>query len=153
MDVCRLYTNTINVLFYVRDLSILVFWWLWWSRHCDPEDSKGWQYLLWHLTHHRERKQWCKEVKSMSFGVTQPILTLSRIINRIPQEIFWGLFAYLLHGKDNSTWFIGYEVLWDCAQSPSCAWLFATPWTVACQASLSLELSRQEYCSRLPFPT
>ena len=58
MDVCRLYTNTINIPFYVRDLSILVFWWLWWSRHCDPEDSKGWQYLLWHLTHHRERKQW-----------------------------------------------------------------------------------------------
>ena len=32
-------------------------------------------------------------------------------------------------------------------------WLFTTPWTVACQASLSLELSRQECCGRLPFPT
>ena len=31
--------------------------------------------------------------------------------------------------------------------------LFATPWTVACQASLSLELSRQEYWSELPFPS
>lgn len=85
MDVCRLYTNTVDVPFYVRDLSILVFWCLWWSRHCDPEDTKGWQYLLWHLTHHRG-----SGVKrlSMSFGVTQPILTLSRIINRIPKEIF-----------------------------------------------------------------
>ena len=27
-----------------------------------------------------------------------------------------------------------------------------TPWTVACQAPLSMELTRQEYCSVLPFP-
>ena len=27
------------------------------------------------------------------------------------------------------------------------------PWTVACQAPLSLEFSSQEYWSRLPFPT
>ena len=29
-------------------------------------------------------------------------------------------------------------------------WLFATPWTVACQASLPMGLSRQEYWSGLP---
>ena len=31
--------------------------------------------------------------------------------------------------------------------------LFATPWTVARQAPLSMEFSRQEYWSGLPFPT
>ena len=31
--------------------------------------------------------------------------------------------------------------------------LFATPWTVAYQASLSMEFSRQEYWSVLPFPS
>ena len=31
--------------------------------------------------------------------------------------------------------------------------LFATPWTVALQASLSMEFSRQEYWSGLPFPS
>ena len=31
--------------------------------------------------------------------------------------------------------------------------LFATPWTVAHQAPLSMEFSKQEYWSRLPFPT
>ena len=31
--------------------------------------------------------------------------------------------------------------------------LFATPWIVAFQASLSVEFSRQEYWSGLPFPT
>jgi len=34
----------------------------------------------------------------------------------------------------------------------SCVRLFATPWT-HCQAPLSMEFSRQEYWSRLPFPT
>ena len=31
--------------------------------------------------------------------------------------------------------------------------LFATPWTVACQAPQSMEFSRQEYWSGLPFPS
>ena len=29
---------------------------------------------------------------------------------------------------------------------------FATPWTVACLAPLSMEFSKQEYWSWLPFP-
>ena len=35
----------------------------------------------------------------------------------------------------------------------SYVWLFATPWTVVCQAPLSLEFSRQNYWSGLPFPS
>ena len=35
----------------------------------------------------------------------------------------------------------------------SCVWLFVTPWTVAHQVPLSMEFPRQEYWSRLPFPT
>ena len=38
------------------------------------------------------------------------------------------------------------------AQSLSCVLLFATPWTVACQAPLSMGFSRQEYWSELAFP-
>jgi len=34
----------------------------------------------------------------------------------------------------------------------SCVQLFATPWTVDCQASLSLVFPSQEYWSGLPFP-
>ena len=34
----------------------------------------------------------------------------------------------------------------------SCVRLFATPWTVACQAPLSMGFSKQEYWSGLPFP-
>ena len=40
-----------------------------------------------------------------------------------------------------------------CAQSLSQVWFFVTPWTIAHQAPLSMELSWQEYWSRLPFPT
>ena len=35
----------------------------------------------------------------------------------------------------------------------SSVWLFVTPWTTACQAPLSMEFSRQEHWSGLPFPS
>ena len=38
------------------------------------------------------------------------------------------------------------------AQLLSRVWIFVTPWTVACQAPLSMGFSRQEYWSGLPFP-
>ena len=38
-----------------------------------------------------------------------------------------------------------------CALSHVC--LFAIPWTVACQAPQSMEFSRLEYWSGLPFPS
>ena len=40
-----------------------------------------------------------------------------------------------------------------CAQSLSRIQLFLTPWTIAHQAPLSMEFSRQEYWSGLPFPS
>ena len=38
-----------------------------------------------------------------------------------------------------------------CVLSLVC--VFVTPWTVACQTPLSMEFSRQEYWSGLPFPS
>ena len=40
-----------------------------------------------------------------------------------------------------------------CDQSLSCVRLFATPWAVAHQSPLSVEFSREEHCSGLPFPS
>ena len=40
-----------------------------------------------------------------------------------------------------------------CPYSFSHVWLFATPWTAAHQAPLSMGFSRQEYCSGLPCPS
>ena len=43
--------------------------------------------------------------------------------------------------------------MWMCVLSRfGRVWLLATPWTVACQAPLSMGFSRQEYWSWLPFP-
>ena len=39
-----------------------------------------------------------------------------------------------------------------CAQLLSHVQLFMTPWTIACQAPLSMGFSRQEYWSGLPCP-
>ena len=38
-------------------------------------------------------------------------------------------------------------------KSLSCVRLFATPWTIAYQAPQSMEFSRQEYWSGVPFPS
>ena len=35
----------------------------------------------------------------------------------------------------------------------SCIQLFGTPWTIVHQAPLSMEFSKQEYWSELPFPS
>ena len=43
-----------------------------------------------------------------------------------------------------------YRRLWKLL---SHVWLFVIPWTVACQAPLSMGFSRQEYRSGLPFPS
>ena len=47
----------------------------------------------------------------------------------------------------------GMVVEWREVNSLSHVWLFANPWTVAHQAPLSMEFSRQEYWSGLPFPS
>ena len=44
------------------------------------------------------------------------------------------------------------QLKWNVS-SLSCVRLFATPWTVACQAPLSMEFSRQKYWSGLPLPS
>ena len=43
--------------------------------------------------------------------------------------------------------------MWLFAQSLSRVQVFVTPWTIAHQAPLSMEFSRQEYWSGLPFPS
>ena len=53
--------------------------------------------------------------------------------------------------QDLKTW--KYFQVCACVLSHfSRAWLFATLWTVACRAPLSMGFSRQEYCTGLPCP-
>ena len=54
----------------------------------------------------------------------------------------------------NSEYFMKSKALeWEEVKSLSCVQLFATPWTVAYQASPSMGFSRQEYWRGLSFPS
>ena len=63
-----------------------------------------------------------------------------------------------LHEADNLVWKRVYLKYWVFVvvvvvlDAKSCPDSFATPWTVARQAPLSMGFPRQEYCSGLPFP-
>ena len=48
---------------------------------------------------------------------------------------------------------VGCHFLLQCMKVKSDVWLFATPWTAAYQAALSMGFSRQEYWSGLPLPS
>ena len=61
----------------------------------------------------------------------------------------YGRFKLLFSKNQHNT----VEQLCVCTQLLSCAQLFASPWTVARQDPLSMEFSRQEYWSGLPFPS
>ena len=53
----------------------------------------------------------------------------------------------------SKTWWSGFHAMLGHMYLPSRVWLFVIPWTAAHQASLSLEFSKQEYWSGLPFLT
>ena len=70
------------------------------------------------------------------------------------------MFKYTLKDEDGRSliykrWVFKLEELQNIIIKPSiaCVWLFTAPWTIACQAPLSIELSKQEYWSGLSFPS
>ena len=70
---------------------------------------------------------------------------------------FWKLKSFIKFSKwvfsvTQQFCFSVFTLVGEVACMCSVTWLFATPWTVANQVPLSMEFSRQEYYSRLPFP-
>ena len=65
------------------------------------------------------------------------------------------IWVFLGGGKQHLCWVLGANVWSYCVyvQSLSHFWLFATPWTLAAQAPLSMGFPRQEYWRWLPFPS
>ena len=57
------------------------------------------------------------------------------------QIIIWPIYIWIIINK------LYYSLNHECAQSFSSIQLFVNPWTVACQAFMSMEFSRQEYKS------
>ena len=76
-------------------------------------------------------------------------------IGRISRKILKNQVPILTEGFSTLVGFVHFtgSCVCVCVCVLSCVWLFATPWTVAHQALLSMEFPRQEYWSGLPFPT
>ena len=92
---------------------------------------------LFHADHRaKEKLRWCHGLQYFTPVHTQPTRD---------GEPLHCLMPYKQHKV--KPWNLGMCV---CSVVSYC---FATPWTVACQAPLSMEFSRQEYCSGLPFLT
>ena len=81
-----------------------------------------------------------------------------------PISLYLQMYAYsFAHCSKTSLWnmfwrFCFYDVIfWNSYMVfhavLSHVWLFVASWTIACQPVLSMKFSRQEYWSRLPFPT
>ena len=80
-------------------------------------------------------------------------LQYSCLENPMDQEAWWATVHGVAKSWTRLSDFISLYKLCVHAQLLSCVQLFEMPWTVACQAPLSLEFSMQEYWSGLPFPT
>ena len=68
--------------------------------------------------------------------------------------IWYAAFSYWLFSPCFFlAWKLIHLFIYFVVKSLSCVQLFVTPWTVACQAPLSMGFPRQEYQSGLPFPS
>ena len=75
-------------------------------------------------------------------------ITILPILGEQERTHVWGhTEAGTLRHSDSKVWGLNHDAVYIrvCSQSLSRVQLFATPWTVAHQAPLSVELSRQEY--------
>ena len=70
-------------------------------------------------------------------------------------SVMWSLFDLFLMAFIRQTLLVlrNEQERCVCAWSLGCLQLFATPWTTACRALLSIEFPRQEHCSGLLFPS
>ena len=63
------------------------------------------------------------------------------------------IFAIISGDSEKQAWEI-YTIMNELQRaSLELSYSFVTPWTIACQAPLSMRFPRQEYWSRLPFPS
>ena len=91
------------------------------------------------------------------FFNTQPFFSSSHICTWLLEKTYVWLYSPLSAKK--CFFFLIYCLGWSqlffqgVVKSLSCVWLLVTPWTVAYQAPPSMEFSRQEYWSGLPFPS
>ena len=105
--------------------------WAWWL---DQLNNHHWEYCL-------KAQEWY-EACTIERVALPATLTLCNPMDCSPPDFsVYGIFPGKDTGKERKV------------KSLSCVQLFATPWTVAYQAPPSMEFSKQEYRSGLPFPS
>ena len=93
--------------------------------------------------HHINRKWWCQYLKSFSCVLHVVLLWWGRLGWKMEDPQLLGLIISL-----------GWQCIYTSeVKSLSRVRLSAAPWTVAYQSPQSMEFSRQEYWSGLPFPS
>ena len=94
----------------------------------NPRDRGAWWAAVYGATQSWTRLKWLSSrlSNSLSFAFQNSFRTINRINHQLFLKKFWSLHHVQL---------------------------FVTPWTVIRQAPLSMEFSRQEYWSGLPFPS
>ena len=104
------------------------------------------------------KKHWCVNTFHTSIcSSTYPVRTVLWKSNIV--LLFWTAFNASFRIMISKSTFYLKCVIFYIQAGPSHAyvlshvWIFATLWTVTCQASLSFRCSRQEYLSKLPFPS
>ena len=131
-------------------------------RQEDGKRSEQWAKACTRLTQHQTQKRVTstKGDPSVAVGLWEPdfstytfsVLFLNHVKHLKISFNIWYFFPYL----ETKFWMWGslkwyVKVLWSEVKSLSYVRLFATPWTVACQAPPSVGFSMQEYWSGLPF--
>ena len=114
----------------------------------------GWGTKIPQATWYRKKKKspkflspffyWGKSTISLCFKCLCRGIILGLHLLRICDQLYYFCSNYLLALKS--------FCICMHAQSFSCVQLFATSWTVVCQAPLSMGFSRQENWSEMPFP-
>ena len=98
----------------------------------------------------------CRKAQSaLNFLMAHSELLVTQAVNSVPVTFFLPVFLPSFFQLTNQHTFP--QTQWKTSWWLSSRWVlsdsFATPWTVACQAPLSLRFPRQEYWRRLPFPS
>ena len=104
----------------------------------------------WYIEFGEVSQEYSFMIKSFPTSHILPVIMIWKLIIGI-----WSISEFLLWVK-HYMWYCmkrdEYHVSADISQL-SCVWLLVTLWVIACQAPLSIEFSRQEYWSGLPFPS